>query len=183
MTLVCGLDFTILVLGPAAECCEQGSKPWVLQNPRNHTPVSRNRFLISVSCVLNFHLITRQIHICIKTTQYDQTARIAISNVSNLPLTTPSLSIEHLLLQNFNLPNCCGRLLKQVRERCSHSVPWSIMVDLRITDLQLSTYSSYFSSSTPNSLPFISRALIQINTVTKLSDRVQSIFYCSRQQI
>lgn len=49
MTLTCGLDFSIFVLGPAAECCEHGSKPWILQNPRNHILFSQSRFLISVS--------------------------------------------------------------------------------------------------------------------------------------
>jgi hypothetical protein len=75
-TLACGLDFSVFGLGPAARYCEHGNKPWVLQNPRNHTFVSRSFFLISVSWVLNCHLITRQIRICIKKRKFDQTTRM-----------------------------------------------------------------------------------------------------------
>jgi len=92
MTLACGLDFSILVLGPAAGCCEHGSKPWVPQNPRNHTFFSRNCFLISV---LSTELpLDYTANTCLYK---NQTARIAISNVSILPRTVQ----VHPFPQNF----------------------------------------------------------------------------------
>ena len=132
-TFACGLDFSTFGLGPAAGCCEHGNKPCVLQNPLNHTFVSRSCFWICVSWVLNCHLITLYIRICTKK-QCRTTRRqeLLFLKVSVLPLTTLSLPAEHLLLQNFELPNCCRRLLKQVWQCRSHSVSWSFLVDLRI---------------------------------------------------
>jgi len=66
VTLACGVDFSIFGLGTVAGYCKHGNKPWVLQKPRNHTFVSRSCFLISLSWVLNYLLITRRICIWIK---------------------------------------------------------------------------------------------------------------------
>jgi hypothetical protein len=38
------VGFSNLGLRPAAGCCKDGCKPWVLQNPQNHTFVSRSCF-------------------------------------------------------------------------------------------------------------------------------------------